>query len=92
MNCAFCQALVLVTISSPAQNASPSSSSIQQTIDVRSVDFHMTIDARLFIVRLVRIHHRRVNARRIRVALQTQEVDVAVFQHVRIRSPVCDVA
>ena len=52
----------------------------------------MAIDARLFIMRLVRIHHRRVNARRIGVALQAQEVDVAVFQHVRIRPPVCDVA
>ena len=67
-------------------------SSIQQTIEVRSVDFHVAIDARLFIVRLVRIHYRRVNARRIGMALQTQEIDVAVFQHVGICPPVCDMA
>ena len=79
-------------ISSPPQNASPSSSSIQQTIEVRSVDFHVAIHTSLFIVRLIRIHHRRVNARRIGVALQTQEVHVAVLQHVRICPPVCDVA
>ena len=56
------------------------------------MDFHVAIDARLFIVRLVRIHYRRVNSGRIGVALQTQEVDVAVFQHVRICPPVGDVA
>src|SRR5207253_3128931 len=80
------------TISSPPQNASPSSSSIQQTVEVRSMDFHVAIHARLFIVRLVRIHHRRVNARRIGMALQAQEIDVAVLQHVRICPPVCDMA
>jgi hypothetical protein len=56
------------------------------------VDFHVAIDARLFVVRLVRIHHRRVNAGRIGVALQAEEIDVAVFQHVHICSPVRDVA
>ncbi len=56
------------------------------------MDFHVAIDARLFIVRLVRIHHRRVNARRVGVALQTHEVDVAVFQHVRVCPSVRDVA
>ena len=56
------------------------------------MDFNVAIDARLFVVRLVRIHHRRVNAGRIGVALQAEEIDVAVFQHVHICSPVRDVA
>ena len=91
MNCTFCSALVLLMIATPPQNASLSSSSIQQTIEIRSVDLHVAIDACLFIVRLIRIHHRRVNTRRIGVALQTDKVPVAVFQHVRICSPVRDV-
>ena len=52
----------------------------------------MAIDTSLFIVRLVRIHHRRVDPGRIRVALQAEEIDVAVFQHVHIGSPVRHVA
>ena len=56
------------------------------------MDFHVAIDTRLFIVRLVGIHHRRVNARRIGVALQAKQIDVAVFQHVRVCSSVRDVA
>ena len=79
-------------ISSPPQNALLSNSSIQQPVEVRSVDFYVAIDTRLFVVRLVRIHHRRVNARRIGMALQAQEIDVAVLQHVRICPPVCDMA
>ena len=91
MNCTFCSALVLLMIATPPKNAPPSSSSIQQTIEVRSVDLHVAIDACLFIVRLVRIHHRRMNTRRIGVALQTDKIHVAVFQHVRICPPMRDV-
>src|SRR6267143_4293386 len=91
MNCTFCSALVLLMIATPPKNAPPSSSSIQQTIEVRSVDLHVTIDACLFIVRLVRIHHRCMNASRIDVALQTDKIHVAVFQHVRICPPMRDV-
>ena len=59
------QIVIVLTASSAPQ------SPIQQAAEVRSVNFHVAIDARLFIVGLVRIHHRGVNAGRIRVALQT---------------------
>ena len=91
MNCTFCSALVLLMIATSPQKAPLSNSSIQQTIEIRSVDLHVAIDACLFIVRLIRIHHRRVNTRRIGVALQTDKIHVAVFQHVRICPPVRDV-
>lgn len=39
-------------------------------------------------MRLVCIHYRRVNTGRVGVALQTQEVNIAVFQQVRVRASV----
>lgn len=74
------------------QERNTRNSSVQQTSEVGPVNFHVAVDTPLFIVRLVRVHHCRVNAGRIGVALQTQKIDVAVLQHARIRTARCDVA
>ena len=67
---------------------------------VRSVDCRVAESACLYVCGVVRsrsIHHRESGARRrpevgCGVALQAEQVDVAVLQHVRIRSSVWDMA